>query len=714
MKLFNIDWEVFLDHALVWEELAPRTRAVLLELKPNVGVDNDLFGGDLEMLLKKRVLQSYVKKDSVRLHEDFQDTSKALRAMDRVPIELSPTRETLQEYLIGNFTSEEREVLAGENDLYGRRKDLALLAHLASASHVRGFLEADDPRAWESRRLPEEYHCAQLQNDSDPLLTGPHAVGDLRALLEGLGTREDPVLFRDLRTLLARRSKARIATAVHAAIRYALAFGVIDPDTLCPILTLWPPVAQHWNRRATPFPAAIDPASLEQTFDVPFGCEDVVQLLVVASEPVRLRTTDHSIFVKAQREIEASLLPLPPQLTGSADVEWPPAQRVRDARALAVARGLLVEAGTRGGTLRLELTDPGRDWLALPPHERLALLLDPMRAPASPAREDEGDATSADAGDGGFAYRPWYLAPVEAGGFLPAIHLDLGPTVDAARVIARAMRLLDGHGALPRAAFLRHLTESTSPFRDPAVLDHVRRLHPWHPPTQEELEDEWGGALAHFLWLRLVCFGGVRTGWTANHVTTVELTDIGRYMLRLRDDLPRAEDGSPAHPVRVQPDFEVVFLAPSPPLEAAFVRIAERRGTGVGVLFRITRPSIHAAARAGLSLDEVLATLRDSSSTALPRNVEHEVRAWFAECRRLPLEPTLVLRCPDEDTAARILSAAGRRVELVNPTTLLLLDPAKRAEVVRLCKKAGLFLEGGEPEKPEKKARRRTRRYRRW
>jgi hypothetical protein len=80
----------------------------------------------------------------------------------------------------------------------------------------------------------------------------------------------------------------------------------------------------------------------------------------------------------------------------------------------------------------------------------------------------------------------------------------------------------------------------------------------------------------------------------------------------------------------VQPNFEVVFLSPSPGAEAALGRFCERVGREVGVLFRITHPSLARAAAAGLGPHQVMATLSRASRSPIPPNVAHEVPGWMA------------------------------------------------------------------------------------
>ena len=79
------------------------------------------------------------------------------------------------------------------------------------------------------------------------------------------------------------------------------------------------------------------------------------------------------------------------------------------------------------------------------------------------------------------------------------------------------------------------------------------------------------------------------------------LTDVGRYILGLAGDFSYRPEKSAGGEIVVQPNFEIVFLSPSPLAEAMLARFAERlpsaaRGRrGIGALFKITRAAIYAA-----------------------------------------------------------------------------------------------------------------------
>jgi hypothetical protein len=109
------------------------------------------------------------------------------------------------------------------------------------------------------------------------------------------------------------------------------------------------------------------------------------------------------------------------------------------------------------------------------------------------------------------------------------------------------------------------------------------------------------------------------------------MTAAGRMLLGLpnegRDDAADAapQDGA----LIVSPNYEVVFLAPSPGREAELGRFCERVGRDVGVLFRITRQSIQRGAASGIGVHAALNALTRGSRSPLPENVEHEIRSWM-------------------------------------------------------------------------------------
>jgi len=157
-------------------------------------------------------------------------------------------------------------------------------------------------------------------------------------------------------------------------------------------------------------------------------------------------------------------------------------------------------------------------------------------------------------------------------------------------------------------------------------------------PSEEAIEELWKSFLGIFLGRCLASFGGVETGLTSDGKPGFRMTDVGRRLLGIpRDMLPQSEEASPRGegapadgPLVVQPNYEIVFLATAPGVEAELGRFCDRVGREVGVLFRISRQSLQKAGAAGIDAEHVIALLSRRSRSPLPSNVLHEIRGWMA------------------------------------------------------------------------------------
>lgn len=131
----------------------------------------------------------------------------------------------------------------------------------------------------------------------------------------------------------------------------------------------------------------------------------------------------------------------------------------------------------------------------------------------------------------------------------------------------------------------------------------------------------------------------------------------------------------------VQPDFSVIVIGPNPAAAAALAPFCERTTGGAGqgaMILKITRDSVVKAVSHGLDPAEIADRLRRHASHEVPANVLHEVKEWSGWVRRATLSSLTVLRCPDRDTADRVMAALRRQAERVNDT-LVALDAKKLA-----------------------------------
>jgi hypothetical protein len=96
----------------------------------------------------------------------------------------------------------------------------------------------------------------------------------------------------------------------------------------------------------------------------------------------------------------------------------------------------------------------------------------------------------------------------------------------------------------------------------------------------------------------------------------------------------------------------------------------------------------------GLKPSEIADRLRRHASHEVPANVLREVQDWSNWVRRVTPSTMTVLRCPDRDTADRVLSALRKQAERVNDTLIALdlkkLTSAERAKLLA----HGIIVEG--------------------
>lgn len=401
--------------------------------------------------------------------------------------------------------------------------------------------------------------------------------------------------------------------------------------------------------------------------------EDLAALLVLLTRPQRLKAGGRELFVRVERELTERLVDLPAWLP----VPQPARLRIEAARATADELGLTEVRGAGTKAPALGLTDQGRQWLGLTRERQLQRLLAPGRAALAEAREGRLVGPAA-----------WGLSPVLG----RVTELCEAFTLRAAEPVSMeaflAAEAADHNPLAPG--------EATDLFGQP--LDDHQRAAVWRRALVTVTD--------HFL----VPSGGLELG-RLDDGFTIRLTDVGRYVLGTAThlELPPPAD---AAEVLVQPDFEIVFLAPDPGLAARLAPIAEDIGGGreLGPRFRLTRASVQAGAGVGLDPLAILEAALEHSRSPLPGNVRHEVAAWAAGVRAVAWERPLLLRCPDAETAERVLLAVGPPLEALDERTLLLTDEAALERVTKLAAEVGVHLEPP----PAPPAAERKRRRRRW
>lgn len=695
MKLFDVDWPAVLDELARWTVLdAAARRTALDHLKPSGNVAADVLGPHRDAILRSGIARLDAAGRRAVVCDDARELVRVLRAMDRRRVFDEPMPVELLRYLEEHFTNEEVQRLGGwRTTNWGQGTRPQLAARVGFEAWTGDLLAATSDAALLQWAVARGATLMQPPEESLLLLRG------VQALAGTLLDRPDGIPLRDL-VLRARDGVAldalgapdpgdgldaldaveELGVVLHAALGFAVILGGLRGADLEPMVGLWPPAARELRRPPAQPPPVVAPV---ETFELAPRLEDMTTVVAAAAaQPLRLRANDLAVFARTRRIVDAQLATLPPW-TGALlplDAE----ERVR----LAVAEGLvagLVQV-RRGAEPYLMVTKAGERWLAQTPRDRLAAVLDPMRRSKERNPPTPYEATASRF----FPYTlPFFRPP---------------PQLDLRAALARAFRT---EGFVPLGPFLDYHARADNPLL--AVDRRELGLHVHGGDPQQFLRRMWHDMLAGFLVDRLAAFGGVRLGRAGDDALAFALTDVGRYLLGAAGDF--AYGAPEVADIVVQPNFDVVFLAPAPAAEAAVARFAERVGRAPGVAFRITHASVLAAAQGGATRDDLLGVLRGASSRPLPANVEREIGGWLAAVRRASVRTAVLLECPDDDTATRVVAVLGARARRLAPTVFELAEaaPAARRALLRKLHAAGVFLDEGavEPDVGIRRTRRR-------
>ena len=127
------------------------------------------------------------------------------------------------------------------------------------------------------------------------------------------------------------------------------------------------------------------------------------------------------------------------------------------------------------------------------------------------------------------------------------------------------------------------------------------------------------------------------------------------------------------------------------------------------MVLKITRDSVVKAVKYGLPPTEIVSRLERHASNGLPANVLRLVQEWSTWVRRVTPSTLIALRCPDSDTADRVMAAMKRQAERVN-STVVALDLKKLTIVERNKLQENGILVDAEPESRESKSKARKKR----
>jgi hypothetical protein len=685
MKLFDIDWADFIARLADWDRLSLRARKAFVELKSNQGMEVREFDGYAADLVAAGLLSYYADGRRVKLCKECYPFARAIRAMARHDVFGSPSAEIHYAYLCDHFTARQRAALTPRSHRYGYGygDETYLLRQTRSVAWLERILVAENGSHWERSGV-----------FGKPLLDQPRVFQAVRHIVGQFKTFDGPVALRDLPDRFAALSGEVLGRAILAGIRYLFLFPAMRPDDMTPVIGLWPTVTRRLHRPKLSQPKRVQP---DETYHSALLVDDITAILVAAAaRPLRIRANDGALFAKVEEEIVSNLASTPDWIAGLNSCS--PSARVDAALRLLRALEYVGKAGKAGKDLSLQTTDRGADWLAASAKNRLMTVLDRLNPDKSKAVK-KGRSPTADTFDDlvpeFIDEYDLYDAPCPFNLIPTSISVTGSRDWNPLAELAKAFDTLRGDGFVLVEEFLNWHSQEFNPLlrlrTDGRPLE-VRIGWSRHEPTDEETEALWWNFLREFAETRLFPLGGLRMGVLgAQRDKCISLTDTGRYLLGLIENFDYGPEHEGENPVLVQPSFDVVFTSPSPQAEASIGRFAQRKGQRVGTLFKITKPSILAAACTGMTAQQVLDTLHDASAKEVPANVKREIQGWFDQCRRVTVREAILVHCPDAQTAARVLAAGGKKATAITDTVIELAGSKSDATLFRRLDAMGIF-----------------------
>jgi hypothetical protein len=661
MKTFDFDWTRFIDHVPAWESLPmPCREFFLFHCETNRRMPLRDISIDVTPLLDERFLEHAANPSYVKLRRFCLPFHRIMRIMARRSFfgEGKVRTRNLQAYLDA-YLSKPDQLALGDGRAAPSRQ-------VSQTSWLDAFLRADSFRVWEEAHRSERRTTRMLFESED-------CFRKTKQIIQVLMRGANPLMFSGLQDALGVAELADYAASIRAGIAYALLFPSMHDGNLLPAIGIWPGIHERLHRPKTSRPGA---AAAVEEFHRAYLMDDMTALLVAcAGKPLRLREYGTELYAADARKVEANLSPLPAWLKPLSPRGHK--SRVETARDALRCMGLTETMSREGGEWLIS-GKQGRQWLVLPPRDRLRTILDMLRERA----EQEADLGCMDTPE--LHFMPYCR---------PLVYVASRPS---------NMTLLLGRA-------FGGLSTDTFTLLDEFLLYEAREANPWierrkagvkvadsdYGPCfahegmlDDELEELWAKKLKVFLAERLIPLGGARIGRASGDAILISLSDAGRYLLALAEDFEYG--GEERSEILVQPNFDIVFVSPSPAAEAGVSRFAERVGRQVGTVFKLTRESIFDAFVTGLNADTVLRALAEISRKPVPGNVERQIRDWFAQCRKVGLSSAVLIRCPDKETALRVRSVGGHKLKPLSTTVLELTDKGYLKTLDRRLRQHGI------------------------
>lgn len=549
-------------------------------------------------------------------------------------------------------------------------------------------------------------------------------------ILDVIRGADGPVPLAELAGRLPKDDPNDVRKAVDDLISLLALFEDLQPDTRDLMIGFLPAVIEDARRASRPRsrpPLVVVEAPREVGPDGGAVIDDLRTLLLeTVSEPPRLRQ-DRLLFQKEEDRFKAALGPLPVWLLQT--LEW--TNDGRPGRTLSWARSLgLVQDVPDGKQLQLQVTSKGSNWLSGGIDNQYAAIYNMMNAPVMSRDQYNRHMIAL------LVENVSYVNPYVNHESCDTRFLGVPATAMATLKEKRARPYWESkpedHTALRKAldkafaalepgvfyrldSVVAHLTfDEYNPLNLGLAMNQVAVY--WGsrfvPPIEEDREEGGRLLIEVFARQRLLPLGCLRAA--VDDQGHIAIARQARYDAYFGRKISPSELDLAVTRVVVQPDFSVVVIGPNTAPTAELAPFCERTtqgGSQGAMILKLTRASVIKAVSQGLKPSEILERLQRHTGNAVPANVLREVREWAQWARQVSIDTLTVLRCPDRETADRVMGALKRQAERVNDTLIAIDRKTMTATERNKLRDHGILIQGHLEApmemKPRKKARRR-------
>ncbi len=674
MKLINFDWFEMLKFCRFWEELPPVVRTEFLyRTKPNTlpveSIDTELLecfssAGYLKVSpTEKNATFSAIARHFHNLHRALID------AMDVEPADHGNLISMLRKF----YSRPERiEMTRFTRDSRWQESDLAI--QVGSAAWPARFLRCSDVSQWESGLYLAE-------QDS------PSADGEVfscaRKMLRKMISGEDLISITLIPSLV-NESDELAMSAFKYLLKNMLVFFEICSIDITIKTGVWSDI--HWflNCTGSYFPPGVQ----AEVFPSPcFLVEDMTVLLVeTASNTLKAPASTMEFPASVRKQLEKRLADLPEHVIYEEFYD----KKTRLTLALNEAQmaGYL-EYYPDGSSVILCVTDLGDKWLNSSLEGQTKSVLDKLKPYL---RDDRENCYNRDV----WGYGNSVLFGLET--FQNNSPIQYGPP-EFYESLYHAFKSLCGlKEPVSFSGFLKHHCIENNPYTllFNAGVPFIKQSYPLVYITDSwEMEACWKEELEEFFFWKMVPMGMISSkmvySMDGKKDIVLSLTDYGKYFLGEISDLELGK--TLFRGVLIGDDMRVFFPTPNPAAEAALGKFTERTGLRNGNLLKLSKAGTYRGVRCGLNSAEMIHTLQEAASTKIQEHVLEQVGRWAEECRWISAETRVLINCPDEDTAFRISRIAGKRAEVLSPTTLSIPNRKYLKKLEKTLSTHGIFLQ---------------------